>query len=192
MVPKHILYVSLITPNLDLAVSTNEQMSVIRCVRWGRHTKGAGQGSSRTGLGTTALAHTNVIVWKPLKTKHWIDSELMKRELCDALQDSFFIIIPNPLKRRMSKNVNHFGDYWHFLKDKKHRYFSKFPLLCSADEIQVFNDMRVSEIIFHLCVNLSLYNISSQYEVQSFCFFSSFFTNGMKMRWKVRKICFLF
>ncbi len=111
----------------------------------------------------------------------------MKRELCDALQDSFFIIIPNPLKRRMSKNVNHFGDYWHFLKDKKHRYFSKFPLLCSADEIQVFNDMRVSEIIFHLCVNLSLYNISSQYEVQSCCF-SSFFTNGMKMRWKVRKM----
>ncbi len=29
-------------------------MSGIRCVRLGRHTKGAGQGSSRTGLGSTA------------------------------------------------------------------------------------------------------------------------------------------
>ncbi len=36
-------------------VSTNELMSWIRCDRWGRHTKCAGLGLSRTGLRTTAL-----------------------------------------------------------------------------------------------------------------------------------------
>ncbi len=46
------------TPTSGLAVSTNELMSWIRCDRWGRHTKCAGVGYSRTGLRTTDLKHT--------------------------------------------------------------------------------------------------------------------------------------
>ncbi len=43
------------TPNLVLAVCTNELVSGIRCVR-GRHANGAVQGGgSRTGLGSTAV-----------------------------------------------------------------------------------------------------------------------------------------
>ncbi len=47
MLPKHVLEDPRLpnqTPNSVFAVSTNELMSGIRCVRLGRHRKGAGQG----------------------------------------------------------------------------------------------------------------------------------------------------
>ncbi len=61
--PRPVHFVSLPnqTPNLVLAVSTNELVSGIRCVIWGDIQKEQSRGSSRTGLGSTGLVQLKII-----------------------------------------------------------------------------------------------------------------------------------